>query len=244
LENHILNENTIIQAFILFWFVSLLGFIWVLGFTELSYLGNKGIKFLYNLFSSIYELKWLAKEYSSTELTQQLFLEPLKLALQNSQNAKMLDLACGTGRMSLMVLRQSWFQGSIKAIDFSEGMTRKFRKNIQALEAEKQSRLELQFANLKDWTPSQVAEYDVVSLMEVGEFLPFFVPLVSSISKALKPGALFLLSKPPDWMAWTYFGRCQTTLQLTNLLKEAGFSKILIHKWSSRYEVVQAWKDA
>lgn len=227
----------------LFW-LSLGSFIvWALGFTEFSYLNKNGLRTLYNLFSWAYEGKWKSKNYSSPEITEKLFLQPLKKILTIDSETKMLDLACGTGRMSLMVLRQNWFTGQIKAIDFSEGMLKQFKKSLHKLSSKQQSQIEIIHKDLAVWSTQPTSEqFDVITLMEAGEFLADFAKVVQKAAESLKPSGLLLLTKPPEYMAWLYWGRKQSSKQMKQFLAECGFSKIEIHNWTSRYQVILAWK--
>ncbi len=224
------------------WGIVIVLFVWALGFTEFSYLGKSGIQFLYNCFSSVYNFKWQSKSYSSEETTEQLFLKPLQQALKESEESQMLDLACGTGRMSLMILNSNWFKGTIQAFDFSEGMLKIFRGKVLALGEEKQNRIALFEQDLSKWKTKQTAQFNVVTLTEAGEFLPNFKQIVENVSQSLKPGGLFLLTKPPDFMTWAYPGRAQSSNELKELLTQNGFENIQIHKWTRRYEVVWAFK--
>jgi ubiquinone/menaquinone biosynthesis C-methylase UbiE len=232
-----------ITFFGLLWLGLTLLFVWLIGFAELSYLGTKGVKLLYNFFSFIYDLKWVQDKYSSQALTQKLFLSDLKTVLKDNAEAKMLDLACGTGRMSLMVLEQSWFKGQIQAIDFSEGMLGQLKNKLKKFTPAKQEQLKAFCKDLTAWQTPQINHYNAVTLMEAGEFLPNFVQLTAQIAEVLKPGGLFLCTKPPDWMAWLYFGREQTSDKLTQLLQQNGFQNISISSWTARYQVVKAYKS-
>ena len=194
------------------------------------------------LLPSAWELKMKLKKYASPELEQQIFKNPLKSALGSSPDARMLDLACGTGRMSLMVLKESWFQGRIKAIDLSQGMLKRFKAALQEFEDERQNRVSIHRQNLVRWRPEANEGYEAVTLVEASEMLPNFVELVNGISQIIKPGGLFLLTKPPNWMTWVFPGRKLNKRELLALLKNKGFHKVEIAPWTFRYEVVRAWK--
>ena len=216
---------------------------WLLYVTEFSYFGRQITKFLYNLFSGVYQFKWKQKAYDA-ETEEKLFLKPLRKACENKQNLKVIDLACGTGRLSILLAKQTWFNGIIQCYDFSDGMLNIFKTEKAKLKPEEQSKIIIYKMNLLDWPNDQLIDqdYDLVILTEAGEFLPNFINLTEKIGKCLKSKALFLLTKPPDHLAYLYTNRKQNTLDLTALLKEQGFSEINIFPWSNRYEVVQAWK--
>ena len=79
--------------------------------TEFSYFGREVVSRLYDWCSVSYEKKWNHEAYSETR-TGQTFLAHLRPALDGKDNARVLDLACGTGRASLLLLEQAWFPAS------------------------------------------------------------------------------------------------------------------------------------
>ncbi|MDJ0625479.1 MAG: class I SAM-dependent methyltransferase [Candidatus Caenarcaniphilales bacterium] len=225
------------------WIICSLFFLWLFCFTELSYWGNRGLKNIYNLFAPIYEYKWNSAKYKSKTVTEKLFLLPLKMALlNNNKPPRFLDLACGTGRMSLMVLKQEWFSGTIESVDFSKGMLEKLKRELAKCPQDKKNSCKTTEMELSSWTENVKNSYDAVALMEVSEFLPNFPEILSRVAKIIEPGGLLLLTKPPDWMSVFYPKRKQNRHELTELLKNNGFGNISIHKWTHRYEVVHAWK--
>ena len=120
---------------------------WLL-FTEFSYLGTGIHRTLYDLLAHRYDQKWKQREYASTELTHRLFVDPLRNALDRGSGTRLLDLACGSGRISLLALAQPWFQGSIEAVDLSPRMLDRFRNSLKPAE---QQRVCLIQANLVAW---------------------------------------------------------------------------------------------
>ncbi len=216
---------------------------WLL-FTELSYLGSGATRRLYNLLAGKYEKKWRRREYASAKITQRLFLDPLRQALDQGPDARLLDLACGSGRISLMVLRSAWFEGRIDAIDISESMLARFRESLQKLPESQQSRVNLEAANLVGWKAPGDRRYDAVAFTEASEFVAGLPQLLGQVSRALKPGGLLLLTKTPWWVAWLYVGRNQTSRSMRRLLQQHGFERVDVAPWMSRYDVVYAWKHA
>ncbi len=243
----IFTLNQLIIILIVFCLIILiilcLSVFWLLYVTEFSYFGRRITKFLYDLFSPLYQLKWKRKAYEP-EIEEKLFLKPIRKACENKTNLQVIDLACGTGRLSILLAKQTWFTGTIQSYDFSDGMLSIFEAEKNKLKPEEQSKITIYKMNLLDWPTEELIDnnYDLVILTEAGEFLPNFVSLVEKIAKRLKPGALFLLTKPPDQLGHLYPNRKQTKKDLTSLLESQGFTEINIFPWSSRYEVVEAWK--
>ena len=238
---------------------------WAVYCTEMSYLGSFCTKFLYNFFSPVYELKWRTKNYTKPEILEKLFLQPTRKIIekqaQKEKSTEILDLACGTGRFSQMILKESWLRKQknsskelnkikIRAFDFSTGMLHRFEKKLQELkrrnliEPEYKETVSLGKVDLNLWRANKedYQKYQVVSLLEAGEFIPNFVKLVEQVSHLLEPGGIFILTKPPDSLAWTYFFRRQMSQSLRSLLVSNGFTKVSFHSWTSRYELVLATK--
>ncbi|MDA1016790.1 MAG: class I SAM-dependent methyltransferase [Planctomycetota bacterium] len=211
--------------------------------TEFSYLGAAGrmcMRFTYSISASVYDHKWKSNAYKSSKITNELFLNPLKESLP-ATDAKMLDLACGTGRMSLMALREEWFHGSIEAIDFSTGMLRKFQRKLDDFDEGQRNRVSMACQDLADWQPDDNA-YDAITMMEVSQFLPDLEDVVRKVYKALRPGGLFLLTRAAGVYSYALPHRNQSRDGMDSLLNRAGFRDIKIRKWESRHDAVSAWK--
>ncbi len=218
-----------------------LAILWMM-VTEFSYLGRTPTRLMYNFLSHNYESKWRKKEYASQEMTQRLFLEPLRQALGEAPDAAFLDLACGSGRMSFLVLRAGWFHGTVASLDFSPGMLKRLAQTLSTCTPDQRGRLEARNQDLEQWQAPADRCYGAVTLMEAGEFLADFPRLVDEVSKSLKPGGLFLLTKPVPWRTWFFPGRRQKAGDLTTVLQARGFARVEIIPWTIDYYVVHAWK--
>ncbi len=214
---------------------------WLL-FTEFSYFGSGAIRRVYNGMSRNYNKKFKRKEYQSKELTHRIFVEPLQAALGDGKDVRVLDLACGTGRTSFILLGEPWFAGRIKALDISPGMLARFQASLKKLSEEQSSRIETAEANLNAWQAEEENAFDAVVMLEASEFISQPAPLMAEVFKTLKPGGLFLMTKPRGWLAWMYFSRKQTAGRLRSLLESAGFQDVRIKLWSPRHDVVYATK--
>ncbi len=220
-------------------------FICFLLYSELSYISSKGIKFLYNIFSRIYELKWkLDKTYLNKEINNRLFIKPILDSSGQESTSKFIDLACGTGRLSLLLLECTDFKGQIEAYDISSGMLDIFKKHIDKLDIKEKNRIKIFQADLIKWKCSEENKNScsAIAITEAGEFLSNFPELIEEIYKILKPNALFLLTKPVERIAWTFFGRKQSKNQIIKLLEEKGFINIQIYSWTSHYDVIHCYK--
>ncbi len=221
----------------------LLAVIWAL-LTEGSYLGAGWVRWIYSRVARSYETKWATAAYADPAISDRLFVEPLRRALGSQPDSCLLDLACGTGRLSLIVLKQPWFAGRVRAIDLSADMLSELRSRMDDLPTEAAARLTVEQNSLDNWNVSSGEHHRAIVMAEVGELLPNFETVVEKVAEALEPGGLFLLTKPPDRLAWLFFGRPQTTRRFRRVLAKKGFDAVAIYPWRRRYQVVHAFKGA
>jgi len=222
--------------------IAVLFLLWWLSATECSYFGRGLLLLLYNSTGRTYESKWRQAAYLDPQVTERLFLKPLLNATGHRPDSQVLDLACGTGRISLLLIASPDFQGSIRAVDLSSGMLRRFRKHLEQLESSQQSRIEIHQGDLNRWASDHPDAYDAVTLLEVGELLPRFESVVVEVARSLKPGGLFLLTRLTPRYAWMFLGRSQRRQVFNRMLSRHGFTEIHMEPWRSRYEVVYATK--
>lgn len=215
--------------------------IWLLA-TEGSFVSNRLTLFWYNCFAGRYEQKWKHTDYADPKTQSRLFERPLHAALRSSAESRMLDLACGTGRMSRLVLETGWFAGRITAIDASREMLNRFRSHLGQTEPNVENHCQLQCRNLTRWQGKEPASFDAVTLMEASEFLPRFSKIIGEVHRVLKPGGLLLLTKVADRWSWLFPGRRQSAGSMRRLLDCRGYVNVHIAQWSRRYDVVYAWK--
>ncbi len=213
-------------------------FVWMM-LTEWSYLGTGLVRRSYDWLSPWYEGKWNSLEYQSEEFNQRLFLSPVLGQVGQDENAKVLDLACGTGRLSLSLLQSHQFQGTIHAVDFSPKMIEVFRRHLLENQISSE-RVTFEQVNLQEWTAESLHAYDVVLLLEVSELIPDLPRLLNQISASLKPGGLLLTTQVGKRFAWLFRGRFQSPGATRKLLEDSGFESVKVDSWRARYDVVLA----
>lgn len=213
-------------------------FVWLM-LTEWSYLGTGFVRRSYDWLSPWYEGKWSSDEYQSEELNQRLFLSPILQQTGSDENARVLDLACGTGRLSLSLLRSAKFQGSIHAVDFSPKMMDIFRNHLYE-ETDLTNRVTLEEADLGKWNADVSHSYDAVLLLEASELIPDLPRLMKQIAASLKPGGLLVTTQVGQQFAWLFQGRFQKPGATHDLLRDSGFESIQVEPWRKRYDVVLA----
>jgi SAM-dependent methyltransferase len=196
------------------------------------------------MFATYYEGKWTTPEYSSPEVAERLLLVPLKQSLSGPYDPRVADLACGTGRLSLLLLGEAWFQGHIDAVDVSPEMLRRFTTMLARHHQERQDRVTIQNLELRKWRCPQNRRYAAIAMLECSEFVAGFPQVVDEVFASLQPGGLFLLTRPASCLACLFFGRKQTKRQMTRLLTEKGFRQVQFFSWTRRHDVVHAWKSS
>jgi SAM-dependent methyltransferase len=217
--------------------VVLLAIAW-LALTEFSYLSPRVTYWVYQFGARSFDRKARRPAYTSPRFQSQL-LAPLQRQLAHDPNARVLDLACGTGRASMLLLAQSWFLGTITAIDFSSEMLDVFSEKLSG-NTEFAARVVVRPLDLSLWNAERGSEFDAAMLMESCEFLPDSRRVLAEIEKSLACRGVLVLTKPPDWLAWLFFGRGQSRRQITHTLLDLGFDNVEFQRWRWRYEIVIA----
>lgn len=227
----------VIIVLLLLWCV----WMWTL-LTEGSYLGGFIVRWSYDLFARRYEGKWQAAEYTSPELTEELFLGPILSAAGNNARARVVDLACGTGRGSRLLLADPRFLGRIVAVDFSAGMLDRFRAALAAMPEESQQRVSILQQDVVAWSPAAEEHFDAAMFLEAAELIPGSDRAIRTACQALRPGGVLVTTLVGRKFRRLFSGRGQSEDELRELLTECGLVDISIRPWRSRYDVVTARK--
>ncbi len=223
------------EGLAIFIIVLLLFFVW-LCLTEFSYLPKCIHRTIYDVFASGYEKKWSSSSYQ-THKANNILLESIREKVGNRPDAVVLDLACGTGRISKMIMVQPWFCGQIHAIDQSVKMLEYLQQTITTWDSVRQSRISIEIGSIeKNEFPSS----DVVALMEAGEFIPSLQTVIHSIRNSLRPDGILMMTRPPSFLGIFFFGRNQTRGKLHSMLLSNGFVEVEEFAWRWRYRIVIA----
>jgi SAM-dependent methyltransferase len=214
--------------------------------TEFSYLPGPLQRSVYRWTAPIYEAKWNHDAYSDSSF-ERLVLSRLRPVLADRPDAVVLDLACGTGRATRAILPQPWFLGRVRAIDASSAMLAVLRGRASAWPTELQNRLEIEnrfLAAVGGFPPvaGGFPQADAIILLEAGELLPGFPQIMRQVADMLRPGGIVVLTRPPDYLAWAFFGRRQRSATFFTLLEEAGLTESEEFAWRIRYSIVVARK--
>ena len=153
--------------------------------------------------------------------------------LNAAPDAKVLDCGCGGGANIKRLLKKCP-QGIVKGVDYSPVSVEKSKKVNEAAIAEGRcavlqgSVADMIFAG--DW-------FDAVTAFETVYFWPGPMESFQEVYRVLKPGGTFMIVNESDgtkqedekWTGIIEGMRIFTQEQLTQYLKEAGFSRIAAH---------------
>jgi ubiquinone/menaquinone biosynthesis C-methylase UbiE len=207
---------------------------WLLVLTEGTYLGPRVVTRLYDWGAPTYDR---IKDFDAVDDARALAI-PLVRALRGVGKPLVLDVATGTGRLPLSLLRNLEFEGSIVGLDISFRMLEEARR--------KGARYEDRLAWLwKDGLalPFEAGSFDAVSCLEALEFMPDPAKAVQEMARVLRPGGTMLLSNRIGWDALLMPGRAFSKERLRNLLGDLGLDSVQIVEWQSYYDLIWARRE-
>lgn len=201
---------------------------WLVFETEGVYLGRRVVVWLYDLYAGRYDdIKHFRREYDHMFLAQ-----PLMDKIQPVKSPLMLDVATGTGRLPLAMLRHAHFQGRIVGVDLSRRMlgyaARKFddpRVTLLCAPAER-----LPFAD---------GTFDIVTCLEALEFMERPHAVVTEMIRVLRPGGVLLTSNRLRTRLMP--GKTFADDDIAALLQKSGMGQVEILGWQADYDLV--WGD-
>jgi len=206
---------------------------WLLITTEGAYLGPRMVAWLYDLSARRYDA---IKQFDPNDDDYFLAL-PLLRALSDVCAPLVLDVATGTGRLPLALLRRTDFRGQVIGLDLARRMLnlarRKARHHGSRLHLIRQDAARLPFAD---------GAFDAVTCLEALEFLPNPPAALQEMARVLRPGGVLLVTNRVNWEARLMPGRAFPGPALRALLESLGLTCIKIHRWQVCYDLVWARK--
>jgi ubiquinone/menaquinone biosynthesis C-methylase UbiE len=211
---------------------------WQLVVAEGAYLGRRIVTLMYDWFAPRYDK---VKQFQPAMDTIMLALPILRHLNRQTSNVKdqalILDVATGTGRLPQTLLAQRSFRGHIVALDLSGRMLARARAKLSAhhdrITWVQHDAQQLPFDN---------DHFDVVICLESIEFFPRPTDAVREMVRVLKPGGLLLLSNRVGPDTWKLPGRVQPTAQFVAWLEQIGLHDVQAEEWLIDYDLVQAVK--
>ncbi|MEO8393262.1 MAG: class I SAM-dependent methyltransferase [Chloroflexota bacterium] len=203
---------------------------WLLIASEGVYLGRRAVIWLYDLYAGRYDdIKHYSKEYDHMLLAQ-----PIMASIEPIRNPLMLDVATGTARLPLALLRHKRFQGQIIGADLSRKMLAGAAYKLGG-----DRRVSL------IWTPAEHLPFsdhtfDVVCCLEALEFMKSPEAALRELVRVLRPGGLLFTTNRISTRLMP--GKTFSDDQMHALLESFGVEQILIEYWQVDYNRVWGHK--
>jgi ubiquinone/menaquinone biosynthesis C-methylase UbiE len=206
---------------------------WLLILSEGAYLGPRLVAFLYDLSATSYDR---IKDFDSAE--EAYFLgRPLQVALSRRTHPLVLDVATGTGRLPLALLRQPDFDGCVVGLDLSWQML-----SIAQRKA-------MRYGPRAVWIHQDAARlpfgdetFDAVTCIEAVEFLPSPKAALREMVRLLRPGGVLLITNRVGLSKLVLPGRVFSRRGMERFLTSLGLTAIETRPWQDYYEQVWARK--
>ncbi len=203
---------------------------WLLFATEGVYLGRRVVIWLYDIFAGRYDgIKHFHPEHDHMFLAQ-----PIMQHVAPLRAPYVLDVATGTGRLPLAMLRHAHFEGPIVALDASRRM---LDMATQKLEGQAGVLL-LQAA--AESLPVPDGEFDVVTCLEALEFMGRPTDVVRELCRVVCPGGWLLITNRRTGRLMP--GKTFSEARLRDLLTGSGMTAIKFEMWQVDYDLVWAKK--
>ena len=213
--------------------VALVGY-WLLVTTEGVYLGPRAVTLLYD---------WTAERYD--DIKQLNYIDeasrlgmPLARRLQSVASPHVLDVATGTGRLPLALVRQFQFDGTVVGVDRSRGMLHEAEDAV-AVYDDRISLLQGDAGALS--FPDRC--FDCVTCLEALEFMPDPPVAIREMLRVLRPGGVLLVSNRVGKDAWFFPGQLCGRGEVEDYLRELGLSSVHRELWQVHYDLIWARKD-
>ncbi len=207
---------------------------WLLITTEGTYLGARVVTLLYD---------WTAGRYDKIKnlhfVNETRFLGlPVSEALSSLPCPRVLDVATGTGRMLLALLREPDFPGMVVGIDRSMPMLTQGWVALQDYR-DRLALLRQDAANLAFVDQS----FDAVTCLEAMEFMVRPLHVLAEMIRVLKPGGFVLISNRVGSDARFFPGRMSNRGYLEQALQQMGMVDVATERWQVHYDLVWARKS-
>ncbi len=209
---------------------------WQMIVAEGAYLGPRVVAWTYDVVASRYDdIKQFSPRHESWFVAG-----PLLQALAGVRRPLVLDVATGTGRLPLALLREHLAAqgGRIAALDLSAGMLRQARAKLRPhgeavrLVRHDASRL-----------PFEDATFDAVTSLESLEFMPRPAAVLEEMVRVLAPGGVLLVTNRVGRQARLLPGRALARPAFEALLAGLPLREIDVRPWQASYDLAVARKQ-
>jgi SAM-dependent methyltransferase len=200
---------------------------WLLVLTEGIYLGQRVVTWLYDVYAGRYEdIKGF-----QPHLELQYVGQPLMQEIAPNESPLVLDVATGTGRVALALLRYRRFSGTVIGIDLSMRM--------MEIAARRTDAPNVFFAQAPaEQLPFPDRSFDAVTCLEALEFMRDSRAALADMCRVLKPGGVLMTTRrvTARWMP----DRSWSPARMMDILEAAGFEKVEFQRWQVDYDLVWA----
>lgn len=205
---------------------------WQFIIAEGTYLGPRVVAWTYDLVARRYDgIKQFQPRDESWFIAG-----PILRGLQGVARPVVLDVATGTGRLPLALLREH-FRGQIIGLDLSRGMLRRARAKLSPYG--EQVCLVWQDAS---HLPFAEGMFDAVTCLESLEFLPHPQAALAEMVRVLAPGGLLFLTNRVGREAQFLPGRAIPRPEFKQVLANLPLHAIEVRPWQVSYDLAVARK--
>lgn len=216
---------------------------WQFILAEGAYFGAALVALLYDWSAERYnDIKEFDDHAESFTLGQ-----PLANRLQRQPQAVVLDVATGTGRLPLTLLKEASYCGHVVGLDRASKMLAVARRDLETTYNGRVSLIQADAMAL----PFADNSLPAVSCLEALEFLPSPEHGLAELVRVLKPvsahdpsGGWLLTTNRIGWEAKLMPGKTWTRHQLEELLSRMPLRYVDIQAWETIYDLIWAQKFA
>jgi ubiquinone/menaquinone biosynthesis C-methylase UbiE len=218
-----------------------LGFIlyWLLVLTEGVFLGRRMVVWLYDLTAKRYDR---IKQFDPGDENLTIG-RPLLQETKDGHASRILDVATGTGRVPVVLLRSSSFHGLIIGLDPAHKMLDQAQKKFVPFNNKNNGRAELVQQRAAP-LPFKDGAFDIVTCLEALEFFPSEDAALDEMVRVLRPGGFLMTSRRIGWEGKLFLWRYRPADVMEKWLTERGLIDIQTHLWELNYDMVTARKPA
>jgi SAM-dependent methyltransferase len=204
---------------------------WALILTEGTYLGAPIVVLMYD---------WVARRYDRIKdvryVNEMAFLGiPLRRALEQVAKPLILDVATGTGRMPLALVRQLDYDGLVVGVELSRRMLAEAQRALAGFDHATLVRGDASALSFAD------ASFDALTCLEALEFMAQPQRVLGELVRVVKPGGVLLLSNRIGSDAGFFPGRLAGRGRLERGLQALGLDTRM-ERWQTHYDLVWATK--